>query len=379
MYNGQFGHDYLHTVVGTFVELAHKKYLKKIDTSLLQSSDADPAERERTGRQIHNIFAHFLDFLLGTAASIPKEIVDVTQSIAQTVGDKFGQRSGDTFVSGYFFLRFLCPSLATPATTMQCDISSSGHKLFILLSRILQASVNNQEFENENMRFANEIIRASQNQIGTFFSCMRKGSFEGEEAIEIASARIRKELKKYRSKCPRGDCGRNDVFSQEDTRDYFISFFQTHTFAVRKKIKFESGFSRGEDAPVIVSLSLANLKLLQAYFRNLESPASASPPLNGSVPMSLAKARDSPLNRVRVTSSADSGGPQSPRKYKSSPLINDALIHNPHVQVVRNVKVTRESSEKVKKTNSFEKGSPVSVSKTNSDFTAQFHLKLGYE
>ena len=217
-YNSTFGHEYLHLTIGSFVELIQRKYLKKMDLNLCQTVDGEAEEREKAIQQTRVVYEHFLRFLLGTAPHIPTEILEVGQSISRTVRDKFGQSSGDTFLCGYFFLRFLCPALASPASTIHLEVSPNVQKFCILLSRILQASVNNKEFESENMHFANEMVRSSQQQIGVFFSCLRKGSFENEEAIVSgASEGIRKDLKKYRHKCHGGSCGPEAIIPMEES------------------------------------------------------------------------------------------------------------------------------------------------------------------
>jgi hypothetical protein len=369
MYNTQFGHEYLHSLVGTFVTLIQRKYLKKFDLNLCQSPDATPEDREKAIQQTRVVFEKFVEFLLGTAPHIPQEILEVAQSISRTVSDKFGERSGDTFLCGYFFLRFLCPSLASPTSTIRLDVSPNVQKFCILLSRILQASVNNQEFENENMKFANDMVRASQEHIGIFFSCLRRGSFADVEAIASASQRIRKEAKKYSHKCGKSDCGTQSVVPKDDAFRYFAEFFRQNTFPIRKKIKFESGYSRGDTTPLIVTTALANLKLLQVHFRSTEAPSSP-----GGVSSPLSKARDSPLSRLLHRSSplVDDSLPSTPREYKGSPLSPD---HGPLVLLSR-----KTSESKVTVVRKIHSGAAKDLRavKAKSD-TTQLHLQLGYE
>ncbi len=307
-----------------------RKYFKRADLNLCQSADALADDREKAIQQTRVVFAHFLRFLLGTAASIPAEILEVGQSVTRIVDDKFGREGGDAFLCGYFFLRFLCPSLASPSSAIHCNIPSNIQKYCILLSRILQASVNNQEFESENMHFANEIIHESQHQIGELFACLRSGTFEGNEAIASATVDIQREMKKYRHKCSKGDCGAEATVSKEESYRYFADFLKTNGFAIRKKIKSKSEQVREEKTPFLVTKALANLKLLQNLLQSSESELSLTCSPSSSSSSSTPSPHDTQLHfafpfeterKISLT--------KSPPRNRSNPLLFPKALTQP--------------------------------------------------
>ncbi len=373
-HNSQFGHEYLHITIGMFVKYLRRKYFKKLDLNLCQSRDAQPEDREKAIRQTGIVFEDFLRFLFGTSHLIPLEILQIAQSISLTVADKFGQQSGDTFLCGYFFLRFLCPSLASVEATIHCGVSQNIQRYCILLSRILQASVNNQEFEAENMHFANEIIRASQHQIGEFFSCLRSGTFEGSEEATKASLEIQKDLKKYRRKYLQRCLTPQIVGSEDDFTKFFTKFFAENSFLIRKKIKFESGYSQ---KPLLVTNALSNLKVLQMAFTPTASTPSATPislPYSSSsspTPLSFL-----PASSPNVLSVSHNSHPKSPqltlspqrtqvtslKSRESIPSLPSELciagtpkvMHRKESEVLMNRKVGKTQSEASVVTSSFE-------------------------
>jgi hypothetical protein len=378
LYNANFGHDYLHSIVGTFVGFLQRKY-GNVNPSNCQSPDATPEDRERSIHETRMAFEYFLDFLLGTAPHLPLEVLEVAQSIATTVSERFGRRSGNTIVCGYFFLRFLCPCLASPTSFVQIDVAPNVQKFCILLSRILQASVNNQEFENESMHFANEMVRTSQKQIGIFFSCLRKGSFDDDaELIASAFHRIRKDLKKYRQKCPKHDCIPAAVIPEEISFEYFAHFLDSNAFTVRKKIKFESGYARGDDAPSIVTSSLTNFKLLQKLFRHTEATTtshfSSESSSQSPFPSPLVKTSESILNRFLYSSGSDASispipSLSTPFDFGSSPPPS----HTPtSLRRKKSLTICRIQNRQ-------ERENDFGVTKTTSDANVQLHLKLGNE
>ena len=50
----------------------------------------------------------------GSRGGLPGELVRVMRMVSRLVREKFGEASEQTFLCGFFFLRFVCPAIATP-------------------------------------------------------------------------------------------------------------------------------------------------------------------------------------------------------------------------------------------------------------------------
>jgi len=191
-----------------------------------------------------------------------------------------------------------------------------------------------------------------------------------------ASDGHKKRRKKYHLKYPKVECGPVEIIAKNDVFRYFTEFLSANGFSIRKRIKFEAGYARGDDTPLVVSSSLSTLKFLQSHFSHPDStssPSSSSP---------LTKTQNSPITRIlHLHSSPLNGQISTPHETKFSSLASDT-DSSPKVKLVRDVKLVRSEEENVvRKISSSDKVNRLvdhKVSKTNSEIT-QFHLKLGYE
>ena len=55
-----------------------------------------------------------LSLLVGSVEKVPTELLKVMGMVSRLVREKFGEASEQTFLCGFFFLRFVCPAIATP-------------------------------------------------------------------------------------------------------------------------------------------------------------------------------------------------------------------------------------------------------------------------
>lgn len=118
---------------------------------------------------LEKAFELLVTLLVGSLSDVPPQIKNVIQSIANEVGTKFGTEHQNTFVIGYFFLRYICPALAIPYVYFDINVPPKLKKICLLMSKMLQAATIAQESQSmEKMRFATEIIGRSRDKLQTF-------------------------------------------------------------------------------------------------------------------------------------------------------------------------------------------------------------------
>jgi hypothetical protein len=276
-YNLRYGHDYLHSVIGTFLNFVQQKLFQNFDLSSfseLTSFHNEPhtpkmeiqLEKTKDNSSLHSSVAHetlndgqirrkiaiqkfeaafdaLLSILIGSIHSVPHEIKLVISTITPMVSIKFGEKSKRTFVVGYFFLRFLCPALALP-NIFGMTVSDQMKEFCILASRILQTAASQKSFKTPNMNFGNKIIERCGDRLDAFINEMIGIPLTSEKRNYLESCKsvflVRKS--KFEHRCPRGAdqiscvCDNSHVENSVSVK-YFLDFVDNQENQIRQLIK----------------------------------------------------------------------------------------------------------------------------------------------
>jgi hypothetical protein len=157
----------------------------------------------RVVQKVEVAFKFLLSTTVGSRSDVPEALKYITTIVSKLVGNKFGLQSQKTFVIGYFFLRFLCPALALPQTTFGNAVSPQTQKVCVLMSRLLQAAANGQQFQNPDMHYANKMIDSAQSMIDAFV-CQLAGltlTIEQKELLKEHETKFEDRLERYQHLC----------------------------------------------------------------------------------------------------------------------------------------------------------------------------------
>eukprot|EP00008_Paramoeba_atlantica_P010500 CAMPEP_0201492708 /NCGR_PEP_ID=MMETSP0151_2-20130828/34430_1 /ASSEMBLY_ACC=CAM_ASM_000257 /TAXON_ID=200890 /ORGANISM="Paramoeba atlantica, Strain 621/1 / CCAP 1560/9" /LENGTH=450 /DNA_ID=CAMNT_0047879689 /DNA_START=25 /DNA_END=1374 /DNA_ORIENTATION=- len=178
-YLKHYGSHYLEQLVRPLIE--------EIASPISPSLEVDPIKCRQTQsclgnedeseEKIDQIISENVQKLMTATKSVLQEVMDSVQTlpnelkmafvmVREIVEQKYPQM-GRQFVGGFFFLRFLCPYLISPANL---KLSSLGRRNVILVSKIIQ-NVSNGTFFGEKESYMlplNSILTSSQDRVKSF-------------------------------------------------------------------------------------------------------------------------------------------------------------------------------------------------------------------
>jgi hypothetical protein len=202
-----------------------------------------------TLQKIESSFDFLLTLLLGSLNEIPEEMMYVTHDISRLILEKYGSVSQKRFIRGYFFLRYICPTLAVPNISFQVDISKDLKSFCLLMSKILQGAANQQEFQNHPLEFANGMIARSSDKMETIVSYLGAIPLSSEQKKLISSCRktFLEKRDLFHHPCPRAQgtkscCSDVDSIPNSESLLFFADLFEEE-FKIRKAIKRNSANS----------------------------------------------------------------------------------------------------------------------------------------
>ena len=141
---------YLENLLVPFFQNQEQK-ISDVDLSL-ESDDPSPVQSAIT-----NAFGELMERFVELLPQIPSEMIEMCTLVSKMVAKKFGKKGSRAFLVGYFFLRFIAPSLMAPQKFLK-SASRGLKKLCVMQSKLLQTAASGQKFETERMTFANESL-----------------------------------------------------------------------------------------------------------------------------------------------------------------------------------------------------------------------------
>jgi len=140
--------------------------------------EVDPAivtkvEDMRVHKQnLINLVNVFLENVQESISMLPLTFFTLFGELQKQVETKFPTQ-GRQAVGGFFFLRFICPSLISPETNglfrEKTHLSSDTRRVLVLVSKIIQNISNNREFTEDYMLDLNAFIASSQAVVKRIF------------------------------------------------------------------------------------------------------------------------------------------------------------------------------------------------------------------
>eukprot|EP00002_Diphylleia_rotans_P014404 TRINITY_DN2808_c0_g1_i1.p1 TRINITY_DN2808_c0_g1~~TRINITY_DN2808_c0_g1_i1.p1 ORF type:complete len:755 (+),score=160.37 TRINITY_DN2808_c0_g1_i1:49-2313(+) len=140
----------------------------ELDPSRLKS----PSDAVKNAETLKRISQSFIDTIITSLPLIPGLLREVGFIIRDAVVQKFSD-AGRVSTAGFFFLRFLCPSLLNPKKYDVIDelsLNDQTHRGFVLVAKIIQNLANRVQFGGKEayMIPMNEVILTNQHRLDAF-------------------------------------------------------------------------------------------------------------------------------------------------------------------------------------------------------------------
>ncbi len=143
-----------------------------------------PAEQAAKNiAHIASISARFLAQIMSSEMAFPASFQVICRDVRRIVGQKFND-FWPRAVGGFFFLRFVCPAIASPTTSGLLDpgfnVTKNSRRLLILITKVLQNIANQTMFNEEWMHPLNKL---AQEQIPVVEAFLERMSADQSEAV----------------------------------------------------------------------------------------------------------------------------------------------------------------------------------------------------
>ncbi len=150
------GGPYLQQVLGDLVKQVCRDDLSYEPDPQLMAPDVAAAN----GDYIAKLSARFLARILESSDVVPAPFRIVCSDLRTIVGARFAD-FWPRAVGGFFFLRFLCPVIASPTTAGLVDVmpSKNARRTLILVTKVLQNVANQTAFNESWMSKAEECVK----------------------------------------------------------------------------------------------------------------------------------------------------------------------------------------------------------------------------
>ncbi len=154
-YGRVVGGPYLEQVLGDLL-----KQVCQDDTSYEPDPQVAPETAATNAEHIAKLSARFLARILESSDAVPPAFRIVCSDLRTIVGAKFAD-FWPRAVGGFFFLRYLCPAIASPTTAGLVNVipSKNARRTLILVTKVLQNVANQTAFNEPWMVKAEECVK----------------------------------------------------------------------------------------------------------------------------------------------------------------------------------------------------------------------------
>lgn len=150
-------------------EVSDNNYYFEIDPNR-----ADPSMNLKENfRKLEVLTQRFVDRIFESYDSIPPEFLKLCKCICDNARERF-PGSEQLAVAGFFFLRFICPAIASPETFDLVKVENiEARRTLLLVGKILQNLANGVEFKEDYLQDMNSFLSNNEMQLSLFFKKLR--------------------------------------------------------------------------------------------------------------------------------------------------------------------------------------------------------------
>jgi hypothetical protein len=166
------GFEYIRKVLGALVEeVAVNNYFFEVDPNR-----ANPTMDLKVNfEKLEELTQRFLDVILDSYISVPPEFLRLCKCIYTHSAVKFANEDFEQLVvSGFMFLRFICPAIAAPESFKLTPIETpEARRTLLLVGKILQNLANGVEFKEPYLQDMNRFLTKNAQRVTNFFQKLR--------------------------------------------------------------------------------------------------------------------------------------------------------------------------------------------------------------
>ena len=186
VYARMVGLDYLWECVGLHIVRLHHKLIESgEDLELDASRGAADSDASLNKYLVSAVAQKLLASLVDARKDMPRGLVAIVQTLHRTVLDRFGPVGAVRGVSGFLFLRFVCPSISAPESVgfLPQPPEPGERRKLVLITKLLQNLANKVRFGSKEsfMMPLNEFIDTNEPVLDHYVSSLVSQGVQDEE------------------------------------------------------------------------------------------------------------------------------------------------------------------------------------------------------
>eukprot|EP01119_Soliformovum_irregulare_P012704 TRINITY_DN3312_c0_g1_i3.p1 TRINITY_DN3312_c0_g1~~TRINITY_DN3312_c0_g1_i3.p1 ORF type:complete len:625 (-),score=195.46 TRINITY_DN3312_c0_g1_i3:751-2577(-) len=164
-YTSMGGIPYLSSILRTYISdiVKNNENLEVDPNKTLEGQDPD-----KNLQKLQEISQQFLDTMLDSLDAIPLQFRELCLFLTQSISRKFPEDplSG---VRNFIFLRYICPAILSPPDEFAIPpMKEEARRTLILISKVIQNTVNGVEFKEPYMRALNSFVKENAARVKQF-------------------------------------------------------------------------------------------------------------------------------------------------------------------------------------------------------------------
>jgi len=166
------GFDYIQKILGGLIaEVAANNYIFEVDPNRSNPT----MDMKANFTKLEELTQRFLDQILDSYSWVPPEFLRLCKCIYSHSAVKFANEDFEQLVvSGFMFLRFICPAIAAPESYKLSPIENpEARRTLLLVGKILQNLANGVEFKEPYLQDMNAFLSRNAQRVHNFFQKLR--------------------------------------------------------------------------------------------------------------------------------------------------------------------------------------------------------------
>lgn len=199
----RFGSGYIQTVVYPLIAICAKgKHSFELDRTKLQTADPslspEACEKlaQKATKHLQRKVTLFLDTIFASVKELPMSLILLSKLLSDSVSIKYGQEKGNLSLSGFIFLRFVCPSILAPEPTLLASLCKDKalemrlRRGLVLVAKIIQNIANGVQFKEPYMQVFNGFITEQMKRRDAFFKEILTTANNQENVQQLAIKQV---------------------------------------------------------------------------------------------------------------------------------------------------------------------------------------------
>jgi len=199
----RFGTGYIHSVVYPLIaQCAKGKHSFELDRTKLQTADPSLSpescekQAQKATKHLQKQVTLFLETIFSSLDKLPLSLVLLAKLLSDSVSIKYGQEKGNLSLSGFIFLRFICPSILAPESTLIASLCKDKvyelrlRRGLVLIAKIIQNLANGVQFKEPYMQVFNGFITEQIKRRDAFFKEILTTANNQENVQQLAIKQV---------------------------------------------------------------------------------------------------------------------------------------------------------------------------------------------